>query len=109
MTSPCISVVMPVKDATATLRETITSIQAQTFRDFEVLVVDDFSGDSTRELVLGVAAVDARFRYLPGEKPGLVASLNQGLKASKAPFIARMDGDDIMLPARLEQQWKLFG
>ena len=108
MTSPMVSVVMPVKDAAATISETLASIQAQTHQDFEVIVVDDFSTDSTGELVLGVAQVDARFRYLKGRTPGLVASLNQGVKAANAPFIARMDGDDIMLPSRLEKQLKLF-
>ena len=108
MTSPAISIVMPVKNAAQTLEETLESIEAQTFREFELIIIDDFSEDETLQLVKRWATRDGRFRWSPAESPGLVPSLNQALSEARAPLIARMDGDDLMLPTRLEKQRALF-
>ena len=108
MTSPAISIVMPVKNAAETLDETLMSIEAQTLRDFELIIIDDFSEDATPELVDSWATRDGRVRWFPAESPGLVPSLNQALSEARAPLIARMDGDDLMLPTRLEKQRALL-
>lgn len=95
---------MPVRDATATLDACLDSIQAQTLTDFEAVIVDDASSDGSRELVAARARSDDRIRLLPGPYRGLVACLNAGLDAARAPLIARMDSDDVMARERLALQ-----
>ena len=103
---PLVTVLMPVRNAAATLGPCLDSIQAQSLTDFELLIVDDASGDDTRELASARAASDARIRLLRGPRPGLVACLNAGLAAARAALIARMDGDDVMDCERLALQWQ---
>ena len=82
----------------------IESVLAQTFSDFEFLILDDGSTDRSRAIVERHAAVDSRIRLISRENRGLIASLNQLLEEAKAPLIARMDADDICLPHRFERQ-----
>ncbi len=105
-TTPAVTVLMPVRDAAATLGPCLDSIQAQTFTDFELLIVDDASSDDTREHASARAATDTRIRLLRGSRRGLVACLNAGLGAARASLVARMDGDDVMDCDRLALQWK---
>jgi glycosyltransferase involved in cell wall biosynthesis len=86
------------------LAEAIESILAQSFGDFEFLIVNDGSSDGSREIIDGFAARDRRIRPIHQENRGLVASLNLMLEEARAPLIARMDGDDISLPSRFERQ-----
>lgn len=95
---------MPVRNAAATLDACLDSIQAQSFRDFELLVVDDASTDDSREMVAARARSDPRIRLLDAPQRGLVACLNGGLARARAPLIARMDGDDLMDVERLAAQ-----
>jgi glycosyltransferase involved in cell wall biosynthesis len=104
MPNPSISIVMPFRDARATLPEALDSIQAQTCVDFELIAVDDGSADESADLVAARAATDARIRLVAQERRGIVSALQAGLAASRAPLIARMDADDIMLPQRLARQ-----
>lgn len=108
MGKPKVSVVMPVHDVHDTINETLESIESQTLSDFEVVLVDDHSTDGTRQILEQWAMKDSRFRRVSGRERGLVPSLNQGLRVATAPLIARMDGDDIMLPRRLELQCNEF-
>jgi glycosyltransferase involved in cell wall biosynthesis len=101
---PALTVLMPVRNAAATLGACLDSIQAQCFTDFELLIIDDGSSDDSRALVSARARGDARIRLQTGARRGLVASLNEGLTRARAPLIARMDGDDIMDPQRLALQ-----
>ncbi len=96
-----VSVVMPFRNAATTLPECIASIQAQTFRDFEVVAIDDRSSDESADLCRR-----AGFRVV--EAAGLVAALNAGIAAARAPLIARMDADDVMHPERLAAQVELI-
>src|SRR5436305_1957061 len=81
----------------------IESILAQTYRDFELLVVDDGSSDRSLEIVRSYH--DARIRVLVNEhNVGLPASLNRGLAESRCGLIARQDADDLSRPDRLERQ-----
>lgn len=95
---------MSVYNGEQFLELALDSILAQTFRDFELLALDDGSRDATPQILLAYAARDSRVRPIIRENRGLVASLNQLLEEARAPIIARMDADDICLPARFERQ-----
>jgi hypothetical protein len=82
----------------------LASLQSQSFADFELVVVDDHSSDSTSALVASRAANDPRIRLVPNRGRGLVAALTTGLAETRAPLVARMDADDIAWPHRLEAQ-----
>lgn len=98
-----VTVLMPVFDGAAYLREAIDSILSQTFTDFELLVIDDGSKDETPEILASVD--DRRLRVLRNEhNEGLVRALNRGLDRARGRFIARMDADDVSLPMRLAKQ-----
>lgn len=101
---PRISVLMPVRNEEAYLPEALRSLARQSFRDWELVVVDDGSSDSTPAILSAAARNDSRIRIIRREGGGLVAALNAGLEACRAPLLARMDGDDICHPRRLELQ-----
>lgn len=106
--SPAISIVLPFRDAAATIEEAIRSIREQTFADWELLAIDDGSADESADIVRAHAAQDARIRLLSAEARGLVAALRQGCAQARGEFIARMDADDIALPERLARQVELL-
>ena len=108
MSEPLISIVMPLRNAATTLAETLDSIQSQTLQNIEVIMIDDFSEDDTRLIAEALCNSDRRFRCIKATNRGLVPALNQGIREAQSPLIARMDGDDIMLPSRLEKQWELL-
>lgn len=95
---------LPVRDAAATIVRAVASIRAQTFPDWELVAIDDGSVDGTTELLAGLAAIEPRLRLLRRPREGLVAALNAGLAAARGELIARMDADDEALPARLAEQ-----
>ncbi len=101
--APRVSVLMPVYNGGAYLANAIKSVLAQTFADFELIVVDDASTDASREVVKSVD--DKRVRLIPNAANlGLPAALNIGLAAAAGEYVARMDQDDLCLPTRLERQ-----
>jgi glycosyltransferase involved in cell wall biosynthesis len=101
---PAISILLPCKNAAATLGECLDSIAAQTWEDYELLLVDDASSDGSRALAVERAARDPRIRPLVNSGRGLVAALNQGLAHARGELVARMDADDRMYPERLMLQ-----
>lgn len=101
---PSVSVVIPFRNAEATLSECLDSVQRQTLHDFEVLLVDDGSEDASAAMVRDRALNDGRLRLLSPGRVGLVAALNLGIARSRSPLIARMDADDIMHADRLKEQ-----
>jgi glycosyltransferase involved in cell wall biosynthesis len=101
---PTISVLMPCYNAAGTLREALESIRQQTLTDIEIVVVDDGSTDATGELLRETSGKDSRFTVISQPHAGIIAALNAGLAACRAPYIARMDADDHAHPARLEKQ-----
>jgi glycosyltransferase involved in cell wall biosynthesis len=101
---PSISVVVPVRDAAATLGVALGSLHAQTRPDWECLVVDDGSTDDSPALAARFAAEDRRFRLLARPPRGLVAALNDGLAEARGRFIARLDADDVCAPERFALQ-----
>jgi len=100
---PVVSVVMPVYNAERFLRQAVDSILAQTYRDFELLVINDGSSDSSLEILHSYS--DPRLRLISNEtNKGLIAALNRGIDEARGEYIARMDADDISHPKRLERQ-----
>lgn len=95
---------MPVRNAVDTLDECLDSIAQQSFKHYEILVIDDGSSDGSVELVSRWAERDARVKLLTQPPLGLVAALNRGLSEAQTPLIARMDADDVMYPERLARQ-----
>lgn len=86
------------------LAEAVESVLAQSFGDFEFLILDDGSTDSTAAIVRDFAARDRRIRPIIRENRGLIPSLNEMLDEARAPVVARMDADDICRPDRFEKQ-----
>jgi glycosyltransferase involved in cell wall biosynthesis len=99
-----ISILMPVRNEAAYLPAALDSLARQTLRTWELVAVDDGSGDETPAILAAAARDDSRIRVILREGGGLVAALNSGLAACRAPLLARMDGDDICHPRRLELQ-----
>jgi glycosyltransferase involved in cell wall biosynthesis len=102
--APPVSVVVPVYNAALYLRAAMASVLAQTFRDFELIAVDDGSTDASKSILEELAAGDPRVRVISRPNTGIVGALNDGLAAARGEFIARMDADDFALPARFETQ-----
>jgi glycosyltransferase involved in cell wall biosynthesis len=99
-----VSVLMPVFNGGKYLAAAVESILGQTHAEFEFLVLDDGSTDSTLQILKRYAARDKRLQIVSRENRGLVASLNELLGLAKGPLIARMDADDISLPQRFSRQ-----
>lgn len=106
--TPTVSVVMPVRDAADTVAQAIASIRQQTFRDWEILVVDDGSTDDSHAIAEAASEADPRIRPLVSPGHGIVSALNHGLTQARGRFIARMDADDVSLPERLAAQVELL-
>lgn len=104
MNSAMISIVMPLRDAAATVRHTLESIVEQTLRDWELVAVDDGSVDDTAEIVRTFARADSRIRLISTPQQGIARALQDGCEAAAGGWIARMDGDDWMHPERLAAQ-----
>ena len=102
MSGPRVSVLLPVRDGARFLHEALESVLAQTLADFELLVVDDGSTDATPEILASVR--DERLRALRQDRLGLVPALNRAVAEARAPFLARMDADDVSFPERLDRQ-----
>jgi len=104
MNSPTISVLMPVYNAERYIAEATESILAQTFNDFEFLIVDDGSTDGSLAILQKYAAMDSRISLFSRQNQGIFRTRNEALRLARGEFIAIMDSDDICLPQRLEIQ-----
>jgi glycosyltransferase involved in cell wall biosynthesis len=104
MSEPLVSVLLPVRDPGPYLKDCIASLGRQTLEDFEVVAVNDGSTDGSTEMLDAWAAQDDRVRVVHREQSGLIETLNAGLELCQAPYVARMDADDISHPRRFELQ-----
>jgi glycosyltransferase involved in cell wall biosynthesis len=104
--TPRVSVLLPVRDALTTLPECLSSLRDQTLADHEVIAVDDGSVDGSREWLREAAVRDPRLTVIGTAPRGIAAALNAALEAAQAPFVARMDADDVARPERLLRQWE---
>lgn len=101
---PLISVVMPAKNAEATLAESLESLANQTFRDFELVLVNDGSTDATPAIAESFAnRMAVRVVHHEASK-GVAQSINDGLAASDSEFVLRLDADDLAMPERMAKQ-----
>lgn len=99
-----VSVLLPAYNAESTLRDAVESVLAQTYRGFELVLINDGSTDGTPGIIEAFAKRDARVRVLAHGNMGMGASLNHAMAAVDSEWVARMDADDVMLPTRLERQ-----
>lgn len=102
---PLVSVITPAYNSAAYIADAIQSVRAQTYGDWEMIIVDDCSNDGTGAVVERYAAEDRRIRLIRrSENGGFAASRNIGLKAAHGRFVAFLDADDLWMPEKLTQQ-----
>lgn len=104
MSNPAISVAMSIYNGERFLSEAIESVLAQSFADFEFLIIDDGSRDATPDILHTYASADPRIVPIVRENRGLITSLNELLSRASAPLVARMDADDVCDPERFARQ-----
>lgn len=102
--SPQVTVLMTVFNGEKYLKEAVESILDQTFKNFELLVVNDGSTDQTASILQNLQSKDPRIRVLEQENRGIVFSANRGIQEAKGKYIARMDSDDWSFSDRLRSQ-----
>lgn len=104
-----ISVILSVHNGKPYVEQAIKSILAQTYREFEFLIVDDGSTDGSADLLADFAKRDSRVRVMTNKvNLGLTQSLSNALRQAQGICIARMDADDVALPNRLEKQYEFL-
>lgn len=104
-----VTVIIPVYNAADTLLQALQSVQHQTLKDWEAVLVDDGSIDHSRDVAKRVVQQDERFRLLIFEQnQGIVAAVNHGLEQAAGEWVARFDADDLMQPQRLEKQLRFL-
>lgn len=103
-----VTVIMPCRNAAKTLTQTWRSLKAQSFKDWNLIAIDDGSSDETPDLLAAMVRLDPRIRVIGGPERGVSAARNAALKVSDSPFVAFLDADDIWAPERLAMMlWKL--
>jgi len=105
---PIISVLMPVRDASDTVKEAVDSLWRQHFPFWELIAVDDGSRDDSAEILQACAAADPRVKVVRQPPRGIVAALSTAAGMASGQFLARMDADDISLPDRFGAQLEMF-
>src|SRR3989442_2756657 len=105
--SPKVSDIIPAYNAAAFVGETLGSVFAQTFTDYEVIVINDGSPD-TEAFERAIAPYRERLNYIEQENRGASAARNAGLRAARGEFVAFLDADDSWLPNYLEEQIKFL-
>lgn len=103
---PDVSVVLPAYNSAPTILRAVKSILDQTFRELELIVVDDGSTDETAAVVRTIR--DPRLRLMQRSHRGVATAANTGTELARAPVIARMDADDFAYPQRIEKQLQLL-
>lgn len=101
---PAVSVIMPAYNVEPYVEAAVHSVLRQTFRDFELIIVDDGATDGTFDAAQRAAGRDPRVRIIRQANSGLSAARNTGLRVSQAPLVALLDSDDLWAPAFLERQ-----
>jgi glycosyltransferase involved in cell wall biosynthesis len=105
-TTPLVSVLLPVYNGEKYLRQAVESILAQSFEDYEFIIIDDGSTDGTLWILQHYSVQHPTLKIISRPNKGLTVTLNEGLAMAKGEFLARMDADDISMPRRFEKQVK---
>lgn len=110
MERPLVSIITPCYNAAQFIAETIESVLAQTYTNWEMIIVDDCSTDCSAEIINEYVAQDNRIKYYKTDKPsgGPIAPRNIALEKAQGEYIAFLDADDLFLPHKIERQLKLF-
>ena len=111
MSNPEVSVIIPTFNRAHLVIETLNSIKAQTFTNWECLIIDDGSTDTSEEVILTYCKHDPRFKFYKRDSSHLKGPngcRNQGLELSKSPYLAFCDDDDFWVPEKLEKQLDVF-
>jgi len=99
---PCVSVIVPCYNSEATVRETLDSVLAQSFEDWEAVIVNDASTDGSVAILASYGQKDSRFRLLCHEENrGLAATRNTGIRAARGTYLNFLDADDMLAPGAL--------
>ena len=104
MMQPKISIIIPTYNRSGLLTQAVRSVQAQTFRDWELIIVDDGSTDDTRAVAGKMARDDARIHYVYEPNAGQAAARNKGVESARGEYLAFLDSDDVYLPENLEKK-----
>lgn len=104
-----VSVIVPVFNAEKYIKRTVESVKAQTYDNWELILVNDCSSDNSLKIILDLADKDKRIKVISLDKnSGPAVARNMGIKAAKGSFIAFLDADDLWLPEKLEKQLKFI-
>jgi len=98
-----VSIILPVYNGENFLKESIDSVLAQTYKNFEFIIINDGSTDRS-DLIIREYLINSKIKYISRENKGLVATLNEAILICKGDYIARMDQDDICYPTRVKSQ-----
>ena len=101
---PTVSVVMTVYNTAPYVAEAVEAVLAQTFSDFEFIVIDDGSDDGSTDILMRYERRDARVRLVSRPNTGIVKAANEGIGLARGRYLARADSDDVCLPRRFEEQ-----
>ncbi len=104
MSMPVVSVIIPTHNRCGLLKDAITSVQSQTFSDWELIVIDDGSKDRTREVVEDFQRIDSRIRYVWQLNAGLSKTRERSISLVRGKYITFLDDDDQFFPEKLEKQ-----
>ena len=105
MIDELVSIVTPVYNAERFIEKTIKSVLAQTYEDFEMILVDDCSPDKSEVVIRNLAALDSRIKYVKlDENAGAAVARNTGLEHAQGQYIAFIDSDDVWKPEKLSKQ-----
>ena len=104
MDKPLVSIIIPAFNAEGTIRQTLESVSAQTYRAIEVVIIDDGSSDRTTAIVEEFTANDPRFQLIRQSNAGVGVARNTGISHARGKYIAPLDADDLWMPEKVEQQ-----
>ncbi len=105
MSEKLVSIIMPTYNCAKFIARTLDSVQAQTYQNWELIIVDDCSKDNTREIVEGYMKNDSRIQYyLLDANSGAAVARTTAMKLAKGSYMAFLDSDDIWIPNKLERQ-----
>jgi Glycosyl transferase family 2 len=105
---PLVTVIMPAYNVAPYLREAVESVRAQTYREWELVIVDDGSTDETAAIARDCVGLDSRIRLVQQENRGLAGARNTALREGRGEFFALLDSDDVWAPEFLESQMDVF-